>query len=155
MPRSLWRWQSAPRSWVVMCFVLRLRRKCACHFLRLARSPVVLPGQLGQLGTGPQTPRLEYRGWFPFCVAGKGKSEAHRRIEATRGHGHPEFHLDYAYMGSEAEDKASPILVGKFSKDRWLITHHVPCKGTQHRWIVGKLVFDVDHELHANTGGKF
>ena len=46
-------------------------------------------------------------------------------------------------MGRETEDRASPILVGKCSKDRWLITHPVPCKGTQHRWIVGKLVNDV------------
>ena len=26
------------------------------------------------------------------------------------------------------------------SKDRWLITHLVSCKITQHRWIVGKLL---------------
>ena len=93
----------------------------------------------GHLAAG----HAEYRGWCPFCVAGKGKSEAHRRIEASRDHGHPELHLDYAFMGRETEDRASPILVGKFSKDRWLITHPVPCKGTQHRWIIGKLVNDV------------
>ena len=46
-------------------------------------------------------------------------------------------------MGRETEDRESPVLVGKFSKDRWLITHFVPCKGTQHRWIIGKLVNDV------------
>ena len=46
-------------------------------------------------------------------------------------------------MGRETEDRAPPILVGKFSKDRRLITHPVPCKGTQHRWIIGKLVNDV------------
>ena len=46
-------------------------------------------------------------------------------------------------MGRETEDRASPILLGKFSKDRWLITHPVPCKSTQHRWIIGKLVNDV------------
>ena len=46
-------------------------------------------------------------------------------------------------MGRETEDRASPILVGKFSADRWLITLPVPCKGTQHRWIIGKLVNDV------------
>ena len=56
--------------------------------------------------------------------------------------GHRELHLDYAFMGREAEDRAAPILVGKFSKDRWLITP-VPCNGTQHRWIIGKLVNDV------------
>ena len=85
----------------------------------------------------------DYRGWCPFCVAGKGKSESHRRMEASRDHGHPELHLDYAYMGREAEDRASPILVRKFSKDCWSVTHPVPCKGTQHRWIVGRLVNDV------------
>ena len=57
--------------------------------------------------------------------------------------GIPELHLEYAFMDRETEDRASPVLVGKFSKDRWLITHPVPCKGTQHRWIIGKLVNDV------------
>ena len=70
-------------------------------------------------------------------------NEAHRRIEASRDHGHPELHLDRAFMGRETEDRAAPILVGKFSKDRWLITHLVPCKGNQHRWVIGKLVNDV------------
>ena len=46
-------------------------------------------------------------------------------------------------MGRETEDRALPLLVGKFSKDRWLVTSTVPCKGTQHRWIVDKLVNDV------------
>ena len=93
----------------------------------------------GHLAAG----HAEYRGWCPFCVAGKGKSEAHRRMGASRDHVHPELHLDHAFMGRETEDRESPILVGKFSKDRWLITHPVPCKGTQHRWIIGKLVNDV------------
>ena len=48
-----------------------------------------------------------YRGWCPFCVAGKGKSEAHRRIEALRDHRHPELHLDYAFMGRETEDRVT------------------------------------------------
>ena len=82
-------------------------------------------------------------GWCPFFVVGKGKSEGHRRTEASRDRGHLELHLDCANVGREAEDRASPILVGKLSKDRWLTTHPVPCKGTQHRWIVGKLVSDV------------
>ena len=93
----------------------------------------------GHLAAG----HAEYRGWCPFCVADKGKSEGHRRIETSRDQEHPEFHLDYAFMGRETEDRASPILVGKFSKDRWSITHLVLCKGTQHRWIISKLVNDV------------
>ena len=93
----------------------------------------------GQLAAGHD----EYRGWCPFCVAGKGKNEAHRRMEASRDHEHPELHLDSSYMGREAEDGASPILAGKFSKDRWLVSQPEPCKSTEHRCIVGKLVNDV------------
>ena len=62
-------------------------------------------------------------------------------MDASHDHVHPELHLDDAYVGREAEDRASPILVGKFSKDRWLMTHLVPWKGTHHWWI-GKLVND-------------
>ena len=49
----------------------------------------------------------------------------------------------YAHMGREAENRESPILVERISKDRWLVTHPVTWKGTQHRWIIGKLVNDV------------
>ena len=86
-------------------------------------------------------------------MAGKGKSDAHRRIEASRGHGHPELHLDYAYMGREAEVRASPFLVGKVSKDRWLIT---PCavqrdSASVDRWKACKRR---DHVRCANHGGE-
>ena len=40
-------------------------------------------------------------------------------------------------------DLESPILAGKFSKDRWLVARDKKCKGTQPRWIVGKLVNEV------------
>ena len=76
----------------------------------------------------------------PFSVAGKGKSESYRRMGASRDHGHPELHLVYADLGG---GQSVTSLGGRFSKDRWLITHLVPCKGTQLRWIVGKLVHDV------------
>ena len=90
----------------------------------------------GQVAAG----HTEHRGWCPFCVAGKRKNEA---TEASRDHGHPELHLGCANMGREMDDRASPILVGRFSKDRWFITHLVPCTGTQHQWIVGKRVSGV------------
>ena len=64
-------------------------------------------------------------------------------MEVSCDRGHPEVHLDYAYVGREAEDKSSPILVSMFSKDRWLMIHPMPCKGTRPRWMVGKLVKDV------------
>ena len=82
----------------------------------------------------------------------QGKSEAHRRIEAPRDHGYAELHLDFACIGRETEDRASPILVGRLSEDRWLITHPVPCKGTQHRWIVACERRDL--ERRASPGGE-
>ena len=66
----------------------------------------------GHLAAG----HAENRGWCPFCVVGKGKSEAHRRIEASRDRGHPELHLDYAFMGRKTKDRASPILVASSQK---------------------------------------
>ena len=48
----------------------------------------------GHLAAG----HAEYRGWCPFCVIGKGKSEIYRRMEVSRNHGHPELRLNYAYM---------------------------------------------------------
>ena len=62
------------------------------------------------------TPSIE--DGVPFCVVGKGKSEAHRRMEAPRDHVHPELHVDHANMGREAEDRASPLRLGRLSKNR-------------------------------------
>ena len=78
-----------------------------------------------------------------FAWLAKERARLINGWKRRREHGHPELHLDYAYIGREAEDRASSILAGKISKDRWLVTHPVPCKGTQHRWIVGKPVNDV------------
>ena len=75
----------------------------------------------GHLAAG----HVEYRGWCPFRVAGIGNSEAHRRIEASRDHGHPELHLDYVFMGGETEDRASPNSGGQVLK-RSLADHTPP-----------------------------
>ena len=53
----------------------------------------------------------------------------------SRDHGLPELHLDYASIVREVENRASPILVGRFSKYRWLITH--PLLSDQEVSIVG------------------
>ena len=60
-----------------------------------APSAPSMDGWDGHLAAG----HAEYRCWCPFCVVGKGKSVAHRRMEASRDLGHPELHLDYWYMG--------------------------------------------------------
>ena len=83
----------------------------------------------GHLAAG----HAEYRGWCPFCVAGKGKSETHRRVEASRDHGHPELRLDYAFLVRWFErSKIERHQSWLESSRRRLLTHPVPCKDTQH-----------------------
>ena len=59
-----------------------------------------------------------------ICVAGIGKSEAHRRMEALRDQGHPELHLDYANMGRETGQSVTSsggqIIEGS-------LVDHTPC----------------------------
>ncbi len=84
----------------------------------------------------------EYRGWCPFCVTGRGKVEAHRS-KAERDHQLPTLSIDYSFLGKKHE-KASPVLLGRFHKDRWLLTNPVPVKGASHKWIIQKLTDDIE-----------
>ena len=51
----------------------------------------------------------------PFRVIDRGKSEAHRRMEASCAHvqmeRHPEFHLDCAHMGRATEDRVVDVRI--------------------------------------------
>ena len=42
-----------------------------------------------------------YRALCPHCVAGKGKAESHRQLEADRDHAIPTVSCGYIYMGTE------------------------------------------------------
>ena len=42
-----------------------------------------------------------YRAWCPHCVAGKGKAEAHIRLQSEREHVIPSLSMDYTFMGNE------------------------------------------------------
>ena len=61
------------------------------------------------MGIGqPDMPNIE--DGVHSALSAKERSEAHRRIEAPETMGHPELHLNYAFMCRETEDRASPIL---------------------------------------------
>ena len=57
-------------------------------------------------------------------VIGRGNSEAHRRMEASRGHEHLEFRLGCAGMERATEDRELPMLVDRFLNDRWLVARN-------------------------------
>ena len=81
-------------------------------------------------------------GLCTFRVIDRGKSEAHRRMEASRAHvqmeRHLEFHLDCAYMGRATEDRESWMY--GFSKGRWLIARDKECENAQRCVNVDELV---------------
>ncbi|CAK0860738.1 unnamed protein product, partial [Prorocentrum cordatum] len=72
-----------------------------------------------------------YRAWCRECVSGRGLSAGHQ----TKDHQESALAvvgIDYGYLG-ERED-ATPLLIGKDSKQRWSHASVVPAKGTQHPW---------------------
>ncbi|CAK0882798.1 unnamed protein product, partial [Prorocentrum cordatum] len=72
-----------------------------------------------------------YRAWCRECVSGRGLSAGHQ----TKGHQESALAvvgIDYGYLG-ERED-ATPLLIGKDSKQRWFHASVVPAKGTQRPW---------------------
>ena len=124
------------RERIAMSSWVRCSAKAGCEGKKAASAPS-LDESDGHLAARHE----QYRGLSILRCWKKGV----QRIDGLRHHEsmHPGLHLDHAFMGRKTEDRASPILVGKFSKDRWLTTDPMPCKITQHRWIIGKLVNDV------------
>ncbi|CAK0843605.1 unnamed protein product [Prorocentrum cordatum] len=72
-----------------------------------------------------------YRAWCRECVSGRGLSAGHQ----TKGRQESALAvvgIDYGYLG-ERED-ATPLLIGKDSKQRWFHASVAPAKGAQHPW---------------------
>ena len=94
-----------------------------------------------------------YRAWCPHCVAGKGKADSHRQLEAERDHAIPTISCDYMYMGTEKgredTDELSrhcmPILVSKDHRKRYVDSFVVPKKGVQHRYPIEALANVLKH----------
>ena len=53
---------------------------------------------------------LPYRSWCKHCVRGRGRSEAHKQLQADSSHTVPHVSMDYCFMGQD-ESKCLPILV--------------------------------------------
>ena len=79
-----------------------------------------------------ETLHLPYRSWCRACVAGRGRSDQHNLIDQSTSTIATEA-SDYAYLAEEGhEDRATPILVSRNDKTKWLSAETLPCKGTSH-----------------------
>ena len=54
-----------------------------------------------------------YRSWCPWCVAGRRPNTQHRSQADQPPREVPALHLDYCFLGDEAEDDRQTALVGK------------------------------------------
>ncbi|CAK0865359.1 unnamed protein product, partial [Prorocentrum cordatum] len=72
-----------------------------------------------------------YRAWCLECVSGRGLSAGHQAKDREES-ALAVVGIDYGYLG-ERED-ATPLLIGKDSKQRWFHASVVPSKGTQNPW---------------------
>ena len=86
---------------------------------------------------------LPYRAWCRHCVRGRGKSEAHRELDAAAGYTVPHVSFDYCFMGQD-ESKCLPILACRDHKTKFTFCQVVPCKGTGHVYNVKQAVANVE-----------
>ena len=54
---------------------------------------------------------ITYRSWCPHCVAGKGNANKHMMSDGDGEKMGITWHMDYAFMGDEAEEGMVPTLV--------------------------------------------
>ena len=69
-----------------------------------------------------------YRSWCPCCVAGRGRADAHRKLDeedkAIAG-----VHVDYWFLRDEPGGDSTPVLVAKDDSTKAFAAHIVFQKG--------------------------
>ena len=86
---------------------------------------------------------LPYRSWCRHCVRGRGKNDAHRRMDAEASHDVPHVSMENCFMGQD-EEKCLPILVMKDHRSKMVFTHVVPKKGARIAYCVSQVVRDLE-----------
>ena len=73
---------------------------------------------------------LPYRAWCPHCVRGKGKSMAHRAMDAEQSHSVPHVSNDYSFLGQD-DQKVMPVALVRDHASKTTFSHVVPHKGSE------------------------
>ena len=93
---------------------------------------------------------LPYRSWCKHCVRGRGRSEAHRQLQADKSHAVPHVSMDYCFMGQD-ETKCLPILVIRDHASKFVYSHVVPSKGTSHAYPAAQTFSDIEQLGHSKN----
>ncbi|CAK0857324.1 unnamed protein product [Prorocentrum cordatum] len=92
---------------------------------------------------------IPYRSWCRHCVMGRGRSAAHRMLEAEKSHVIPTVGHDYGFLGRD-DNPVMPMLVGKSFRTLWLGAAIVPCKGDASECSVGVMSGQITQMGHSN-----
>ena len=91
---------------------------------------------------------VPYRAWCKHCVRGRGKSEAHKQLEAEKQHSVPHVSIDYCFLGQD-ENKCMPVLVLRDHTSRFTFSEVFPVKGTGHVYCAKQVVANVEFLGHS------
>ena len=75
---------------------------------------------------------------------GRGRSAAHRHLEAEKKHSLPTVMHDYGFLGKD-DQKVMPMLVSKSSRTLWIDSEIVPAKGDESEHSVGVMAGAIKH----------
>ena len=87
-----------------------------------------------------------YRDWCPVCVRSRGREDPHRRNEELHvREGVPMVCMDYKTI----KRGKPPWMVLRDQGSRCISSHQARCKGPQDRWLVERVVRDIENLGHG------
>ena len=95
---------------------------------------------------------IPYRSWCPICVKGRGKEESHKRQKGGDESCKPHICFDYKSFGQEDDydDKATALVI-KDETTKMKFAHICEKKGSTDKWIIDKIVDDIDRLGHTEV----
>ena len=93
---------------------------------------------------------LPYRNWCPACVQARGREDDHKKDKKRSEETVPTVVMDYKSFGQDDDDKNLTALVLRDKKTTTTMGHVCECKGTEDKWIVKKILEDIDEMGHTD-----
>ena len=90
---------------------------------------------------------MPYAPWCVWCRRGKGRNFNHKTVKRSSTDiedGTPRIGIDYMSISENWQEKMTPILVVKDTMSKAIMAHAVLRNGAGDKWIVRRLVRDLD-----------
>jgi len=95
---------------------------------------------------------IPYRSWCSICVIGRGQEESHFRQKEGEVSCKPCMSFDYKSFGQEGDyDDKATAMVAKDDKFKMKFAHICEKKGSSDKWIIDKIIEDIDRLGHTEV----